>query len=64
MKVAVIGSGGREHAIAWKLAQTESWDNIFTLPGNGGIPNSHAIDTTNFAHIETFCRQKGIELTS
>ncbi|MBK9461350.1 MAG: phosphoribosylamine--glycine ligase [Sphingobacteriales bacterium] len=62
MKVAVIGSGGREHAIAWKLAQTESWDNIFTLPGNGGIPNSHAIDTTNFAHIETFCRQKGIEL--
>ena len=36
MKVAVIGNGGREHAIAWKLAQSESVTDIICIPGNGG----------------------------
>ena len=62
MKIAVIGSGGREHAISWKIAQTEGWDNVFTLPGNGGIPNSHVVDTNNFAEVENFCRQNNIQL--
>lgn len=62
MKVAIIGSGGREHAIAWKIAQTEGWDNVFTLPGNGGIPNSHIVDTNNFGEVEVFCRQNNIQL--
>ncbi|MDR0877071.1 MAG: phosphoribosylamine--glycine ligase [Treponema sp.] len=36
MKVLIIGSGGREHAIAWKLAQSEKIEKIFAAPGNGG----------------------------
>ncbi|MFH1779387.1 MAG: phosphoribosylamine--glycine ligase [Candidatus Omnitrophota bacterium] len=37
MKILVIGSGGREHAIVWKLAQSKSVDKIYCTPGNGGI---------------------------
>jgi phosphoribosylamine--glycine ligase len=62
MKIAVIGSGGREHAIAWKFAQTEGWENVFTLPGNGGIPNSIAIDPMDFQAIEKFCLEKEVQL--
>lgn len=62
MKIAVIGSGGREHAVAWKFAQTEAWENVFTLPGNGGIPNSHPINISDFEAIRSFCEEKKIEL--
>ncbi len=36
MRVLVIGSGGREHALAWKLAQSPKVDKLFIAPGNGG----------------------------
>ena len=36
MKVLVIGGGGREHALAWKLAQSERVQQVFVAPGNGG----------------------------
>jgi phosphoribosylamine--glycine ligase len=36
MRVAVIGSGGREHAVAWKLAQSERVERVYVIPGNGG----------------------------
>jgi phosphoribosylamine--glycine ligase len=62
MKIAVIGSGGREHALAWKFAQSEGWGNVFTLPGNGGIPNSHPMDISDFEAIRSFCEAKEIEL--
>ncbi len=56
MKIAIIGSGGREHALSWKLAQTLGKEAVYTLPGNGGIPNSHPIDTNDFEAIKTFCQ--------
>ncbi len=62
MKIAVIGSGGREHALAWKFAQDLGIENVFTLPGNGGIPNSVPIDITDFEAIEAFCIQAEISL--
>ena len=37
MKVLVIGSGGREHVICWKIAQSEKVDKIYCAPGNAGI---------------------------
>jgi len=37
MKVLVIGSGGREHAIVWKISQSRRVEKVFCAPGNGGI---------------------------
>ena len=61
MKIAVIGSGGREHALSWKLAQTLGEEAVFTLPGNGGIPNSHPMDIADFDAIKTFCESNAID---
>jgi phosphoribosylamine--glycine ligase len=62
MKIAIIGSGGREHAIYWKLCKSTKEDDVFVLPGNGGIKNSINIDISNFNDIEKFCKEKNIEL--
>ena len=37
MRVLVVGSGGREHALTWKISQSKNVDKIFCAPGNGGI---------------------------
>ncbi len=62
MKIAVIGSGGREHAISWKLAQSTGWENIYVLPGNEGIPRSFNADINNFEALEKYCQSEGIGL--
>ncbi len=62
MKVAIIGSGGREHAIQWKLSRSISEKDIYVLPGNGGIPNSYPIDINNFSNIRSFCDREKIKL--
>ncbi len=62
MKIAVLGSGGREHALAWKLAQSVGRENVFCLPGNGGTRNNVPISPNDFKTIENFCLEKGVEL--
>lgn len=62
MKIAIIGSGGREHAIAWKLAQTAGWENIYVLPGNAGISRSFSANINDFEALEQYCRENGIGL--
>lgn len=66
MKVLVIGSGGREHAICWKIAQSSNVDKIFCAPGNGG---THAedkctnIDITDIEELVNFAVESKIDLT-
>lgn len=65
MKILIIGSGGREHAIAWRLHQSERVTEIWVAPGNGGmnaIAKSAAIDTSNHADIVAFTQEKAIDL--
>lgn len=62
MKIAVIGSGGREHALAWKLAQSAQAEQVFVLPGNGGTENNIAIAPNDFFAIKDFCQKEGVEL--
>jgi phosphoribosylamine--glycine ligase len=66
MKVLVIGSGGREHALVWKLSQSKMVDKVFCLPGNGGISQiAECIDinTTNTDRILSFARKEKIDFT-
>lgn len=62
MKIAVIGSGGREHAIAWKLNHSKLVEKVYVLPGNGGTENNIPIDVNDFAGIKNFCESNDVEL--
>ena len=61
-KILIIGTGGREHALAWKFAESLGWNSVFTAPGNGGIPNSYPLDISDFQAVENFCRTHQIDL--
>lgn len=66
MKILVVGSGGREHALAWKLAQSERVQSIFVAPGNGGTashPHLHNLNITEPAALAAFAIQENIGLT-
>ncbi len=62
MKIAVIGSGAREAVLAWKLRQNRSSEDVFVLPGNPGIPNSHPVSALDFPAIRQFCTEHHVEL--
>ena len=62
MKIAVLGSGGREHAIAWKMSQSDLASEVFVLPGNGGTENNIAVQVNDFAAVEAICKDKQIDL--
>ena len=62
MKIAIIGSGGREHALAWKLSQSPQAEKIFVLPGNGGTENNVNINPNDFPAIKDFCEKENVEL--
>ena len=62
MKIAVLGSGGREHAIAWKLAQVNPPEDIFVIPGNGGTRKNVDIKPTEMEELKYFCLESKVEL--
>lgn len=67
MQILVIGSGGREHALAWKSSLDESVTRVFVAPGNAGTAleqkiTNIPIDTNDFAEVENFCRKENIGL--
>jgi len=57
VNVLVIGSGGREHAIGWKLGQSEDVNTVFYAPGNGGTLNNVPISTDNLAELAKFASE-------
>ncbi len=65
MKVLIIGGGGREHAIAWKIAQSPKVHHIYCAPGNAGIAEIAEcvnIDVLDFDRQAAFAGEKGIDL--
>ncbi|MCK9595006.1 MAG: phosphoribosylamine--glycine ligase [Candidatus Omnitrophica bacterium] len=66
MRILVIGAGGREHALVWKIAQSKLCDKIFCAPGNGGIAGlAECIDikADDVAGLLDFARKEKIDLT-
>jgi phosphoribosylamine--glycine ligase len=66
MKVLVIGSGGREHALAWKLVQSPKVQTVFVAPGNGGTaldPRLHNVQLADFEAVAEFVQKEKIGLT-
>ncbi|MDP5065607.1 MAG: phosphoribosylamine--glycine ligase [Haliea sp.] len=68
MKILIIGSGGREHALAWKAAQSNAVDCVYVAPGNAGTATEHgvknvALDTMDFEGLARFVTAEDIALT-
>ena len=66
MKVLIVGSGGREHAIAWKVAQSKKVDKIYCAPGNAGISEVAEcvpIGAMEIDKLVAFAKEKEIDLT-
>ena len=66
MKVLVVGGGGREHALAWKLSQSERIQKVFVAPGNGGTardPNLVDVPITDVHALREWAQQEKIDLT-
>jgi len=57
VNVLVVGSGGREHAIGWKLSQSDNVDRVFHAPGNGGTLNNVQISADNLDELAKFASE-------
>ena len=65
MKILLLGSGGREHALAWKIAQSEKCEKLFIAPGNAGTCNcgeNVAMKADDFEAVKQFCTEKQINM--
>jgi phosphoribosylamine--glycine ligase len=65
MNILILGSGGREHALAWKIGASPLVDRLYCAPGNAGIAREAecvALDVTNHAAVIAFCKEKKVEL--
>lgn len=66
MKLLIIGSGGREHALAWRLLQSKRVEHVYVAPGNGGtalMRRTTNVDLSDPQALAEFVRQQGIALT-
>ena len=66
MNVLVIGGGGREHALAWKIAQSNKIQKVFVAPGNGGTARDKRLQNVPITDVEAlreFAQAEGVELT-
>ena len=57
VNILVVGSGGREHALSWKLSQSDKVDTVFTAPGNGGTKNNVPIDVNDLDGLSDFAQK-------
>ncbi len=65
MIILLLGSGGREHALAWKIAQSEKVEKLYIAPGNAGTKDcgeNIAIKADDFEAIKSFCLDKGVDM--
>ncbi len=65
MKILLLGSGGREHALAWKITQSKKCEKLFIAPGNAGTANAGenvAIKADDFEAIKQFCVKEHIDM--
>ncbi len=66
MKILVVGSGGREHALCWKIAQSPKAEKIYCAPGNAGIEEYAEcvpIGAMEFEKLAAFAKENAIDLT-
>ena len=65
MKVLLLGSGGREHALAWKIAQSAKVEKLFIAPGNAGTQNvgeNVDIKADDFEALKNFVVENGVDM--
>ena len=65
MKILLLGSGGREHALAWKIAQSEKCEKLYIAPGNAGTSNcgeNVAMKADDFEAVKQFVVEKGVNM--
>src|SRR5205085_3372062 len=65
MNLLLLGSGGREHALAWKIAASPLVDQLYCVPGNAGIAREAqcvALDLADHAAVIAFCKSRAIDL--
>ena len=69
MKVLVVGSGGREHALAWRIAQSEHVQTVYVAPGNAGtdadpLLTNVPVKATDLEGLLKFVRENGVDYTA
>ena len=65
MKILLLGGGGREHALAWKIAQSEKCEKLFIAPGNAGTQNvgeNVNIKADDFEALKNFAVENGVDM--
>ncbi len=65
MNILIVGNGGREHALAWKIKQSKRCDRLYVAPGNGGtssVAENVSIPVDDFPQLGVFCLENKIEL--